>query len=78
MIIDRLYAWVVTEADGGHGIPAVTLGDDTFPMISSRRHVIEMMRPKAMQLLGVCLKLELVEFGARVVLEAHDNPDLSG
>jgi hypothetical protein len=76
-VIERLYAWVVTEADGGQGIPAFDRGDGlVLPMIGADSERIESLRPVAMQAAGVCLKLELIEFGDRVVLETHLNPDL--
>jgi hypothetical protein len=85
--IDRLYAWIVTEADGGHGIPAFASkapdGEDMMmPMVSSNPAVTEALRATAMQMLGPgapdgpILKLELVEFSGRRVLETHVNPEL--
>jgi hypothetical protein len=76
--IDRLYAWVVTEADGGEGVPAIGPHGDglIMPLVGSDLDRIESLRAWAMQALGICLKLQLVEFSARRVLETHVNPDL--
>jgi hypothetical protein len=74
--IDRLYAWVATEADGGQGIPAMRVDDMALPLIGADHDRIESLRPMAMRAMGVCLKIELVEFSGRRVLETHANPDL--
>ncbi|HEY1878475.1 MAG TPA: hypothetical protein VGG68_00935 [Caulobacteraceae bacterium] len=77
-VIERLYAWIVTEADGGQGIPAFDRGDGLMlPMIGADSERIESLRPVAMRVAGVCLKLELIEFSGRVVLETHDSPELN-
>lgn len=49
MKIDRLYAWVCTQADGDEGLPAVALPGSThmMPMIGADRERIEDLRPFA-------------------------------
>ena len=45
--IDTVYAWVCTEPDGTQGIPATNVGPEIYPLLSSKRHVAEMMVPWA-------------------------------
>jgi len=46
--IERLYAWVATEPDGGEGLCSVTtLALGTMPLIGADRERIESLRPHA-------------------------------
>lgn len=69
--IERLYAWICTEPDGGHGIPALkTAGGMAMPMIGSDVVRIQDLRPWAeMVRKEKGYPVELVEFSVRTVLE---------
>jgi len=69
--IERLYAWICTEPDGGHGIPALKMPDDVImPMIGSDLIRIESLRPYAEDIrMNKGYPMELVEFSGRKVLE---------
>ena len=71
--IEELFAWVVTEPDGGEGIPAVTLpGIGTTPMIGGDRARIESLRGYALDV-AAHLKLPayLKRFSSVETLETH-------
>jgi hypothetical protein len=68
--IDRLYAWVATEPDGGEGICSMQFGDTHMPLIGADRARIESLRLSAQQVrqLSGCT-IRLVEFSTRTVIE---------
>jgi hypothetical protein len=49
--IERIYAWVATEPDGGEGIVSTLLGDTHYPLIGADKARIESFREFA-QLAG--------------------------
>ena len=69
--IERLYAWVMTEPDGGEGIPGMQHGPGVWgPMIGADRERVESYRELAREMqhrLG--LPVRLVCFERRVDLE---------
>lgn len=68
--IERLYAWITTDATGEDGIPAMNLGGVPMPMIGSDKARIESLRPHAEALALVeGYPIRLVEFTTMVVLE---------
>jgi hypothetical protein len=72
--IERLYAWVAEEADGGEGLCSMPLGDLTMPMIGADRERIESMREYAQRIASILgIPVRLIEFSTRTVLE--DSPD---
>jgi hypothetical protein len=46
--IERIYAWIVTEPDGGDGRPAVR--GLALPLISTHRGVVEKFRGQALEI----------------------------
>lgn len=68
--IERLYAWVVTHADGEDGIPAVASAHGPLPLVGSDKARIESFRSVAEALARTGPgPVRLVEFSAMVVLE---------
>lgn len=68
--IDAVYAWVCTEPDGGEGIPAVTIGGITLPLVGADMDRMKSLRSfaeTARQASG--LPMRLVRFGRREDLE---------
>ncbi len=45
--IEKIYAWIAIEADGGEGIPAIQLGETWFPLIGANRERMESFRQAA-------------------------------
>ena len=68
--IERIYAWVATEPDGGEGIVSAQLGDTHFPLIGADKARIESLREYA-QLAGKVtgFPVHLVLFSERTILE---------
>ena len=76
--ITELFAWVCTEADGGEGIPAASLGGMPFPLIGADQERIQSLRPYAEDAayrLG--LPVKLMRFTGGEVLEIL-NTDTKG
>jgi len=68
--IERLYAWIVTDATGEDGIPAVDLNGAPMPLVGSDKARIESFRPVAERFAKVeGFPVRLVEFTGAVVLE---------
>jgi hypothetical protein len=78
--IDRLFAWVVTHADGGQGIPSIRVGGMALPLVGADLARMNSLRDSAMTCLERedCVGLELVEFSARRLLEKHRKPRVVG
>jgi hypothetical protein len=73
--IERLYAWVAEEADGGEGLCSMPLGDIQMPMIGADRARIESMRDYAQRIASILgIPIRLVEFSTRTVLEDSAGP----
>jgi hypothetical protein len=84
--IDRIYAWIVTEPGGGHGIPWITIdgvafrhgdirrGDMISPLVGADLERMERLRGAALACLGAFSQVQLVEFSGRKVLETHTAP----
>jgi hypothetical protein len=67
--ITELWAWVVTETDGGEGIPAIGLDNGmVVPVIGADRERIESLRPILIEQTGK-LPLRLVHFDQMTVVE---------
>lgn len=67
--IEKLYAWICTEADGGDGVPAIRLGDTVYPLVGSNLERMEDLRPYAVDARDGGLPVRLVEFSQMTVLE---------
>lgn len=72
--IERLYAWIATEADGGEGVAAHTVVIDgqtvLAPLIGADKARIESLRPYATIAAHESgCAMRLVEFSTRTVLE---------
>jgi hypothetical protein len=70
--IERLYAWIATEADGKEGVPAVTAPDGTVcPLVGADRARIESFREIARGALrlGDVVGVRLVCFDHLVEIE---------
>lgn len=78
--ITELFAWVVDDPTGMHGIPATrpvpvkdTAGRETLtamPMVTSKRHVAEKMRPSAMMVAKMIgLPVQLRHFTVMTVID---------
>jgi hypothetical protein len=48
--VTEYYAWVVFDGDGHEGVPAITVGGMTLPMMSSQLALLQHMRPEVIQL----------------------------
>jgi hypothetical protein len=72
--IERLYAWIAEEADGGEGLCSVQMGEMQMPMIGADRERIESLRPYAEQVARLSGRpIRLIEYGSRKVLA--DSPE---
>lgn len=68
--IERLYAWIATDATGEDGVPAIAGPHGPIPMVGSDKARIESLRPAAEQLnRDEGYPVRLVEFTGMVVLE---------
>jgi hypothetical protein len=68
--IQKLYAWVAIESDGGEGICAFLLGDTQMPMVGADKLRMESLRPMAEFIREKTgYPIRLVEFSTRCVLE---------
>ncbi|MES2712013.1 MAG: hypothetical protein V4653_10555 [Pseudomonadota bacterium] len=68
--IERLYAWIATDADGEDGIPAFQGPEGMMPLVGSDKVRIESLRSVAEQLVALeGYPVRLVEFTSMVVLE---------
>lgn len=74
--IERLYAWVAVEPDGGEGLMGGELmgpGNGFIPMIGADTARIESLRPLAVALAKEAgVPLRLVEYSVRRDIESHD------
>ncbi len=67
--IERLYAWIATEADGGEGVCSVKLGDTHMPLIGADMARIESLRGHAAFVARASgCPVRLVEFSVRRVI----------
>jgi len=67
--IDRLYAWIAVEPDGGEGVCAWQFGDDRLPLIGADKERIESLRPFAEAIREQTgYPIMLVEFSTRSLL----------
>jgi hypothetical protein len=68
--IDALYAWVVTEPDGGEGVASAQIGDTHWPLIGA-----DMDRVKTLRMFAEAVRrqtgypVRLVRFSQREKLE---------
>jgi hypothetical protein len=68
-VIERLYAWIATEPDGGEGLCAMRLGDTMMPLVGADRERIESLGPHAAIVARASgCPVRLVEFSTRRVL----------
>ena len=67
--IEKLYAWICTEPDGGDGVPAIRLGDTAYPLFGSDLARMHDLRSSALQVRATGLPVRLVEFSVMTVLE---------
>ncbi len=73
--ITEYFAFVLFDGKGKEGIPCITLGHDTFPMMHGNHGIIEQMRGSATVLAEHAkLGLKLVRFGTVEVLETLVEP----
>jgi hypothetical protein len=68
--IERLYAWVATEADGGEGVCAMSMPDGMMmPLVGADMARIESLRAHARSVaVASGCPVRLVEFATRRVL----------
>lgn len=67
--IERLYAWIATEPDGGEGVCSFQLGDMHMPLIGADMARIESLRGHAAVIAKASgYPVRLVEFSTRRVL----------
>jgi hypothetical protein len=67
--IERLYAWVATEPDGGEGVCSMLLGGVQMPLIGADMARVESLRDHAAFVARMSgYPVRLVEFSARKVL----------
>ena len=59
--IDEIYAWVATEADGGEGIPAITMSGVAYPLVGADLDRMEAYRPYAQFLSDSGIPVRLVK-----------------
>lgn len=67
--IEKLFAWIATEADGGEGVCAGATPDGLgmMPLIGADRERIESYRPLAKDIRRLSgLPIRMVEFSTRV------------
>lgn len=69
--IDKLYAWIATEADGGEGVISHTFPDfGTLPLIGADMERMESIRPLAQAIATrMRLTVKLKVFGTGVVID---------
>jgi len=69
--IERLYAWIATEKDGGEGLCAMISENGlTIPLIGADMERIESLRDKAQEVARMSrCPVRLVEFSQRRVVE---------
>jgi len=71
--IERLYAWIATEPDGGEGVCSMQLGDMHMPLIGADTARIESLAPQAAMIARTSgYPVRLVEFSTRRVI--RDEP----
>jgi hypothetical protein len=67
--IERLYAWIATEPDGGEGVCACLVGGVNMPLIGADLARVESLRPQARAvMLSAGCPVRLVEFSTRNVI----------
>jgi hypothetical protein len=67
--IERLYAWVATEADGGEGVCAMSLMGTMMPLVGADMERIESLRAHARSVaVASGCPVKLVEFSTRRVV----------
>ena len=64
LVIEKLYSWVATEADGGEGIAGYWMGQWMMPLIGADSARVESLRPYA--------QMVATETGRPVVLKMFD------
>lgn len=68
--IDALYAWVVTEPDGGEGVGSALLGGTHYPLVGADVDRMKSLREFAETIRRATgYPVRLVRFGAREDLE---------
>lgn len=68
--ITEMFAWVLTEPEGGEGIPAIMFGGSIMPLIGADRARIESLRQAAVDVRRTSgCPVRLVRFDGRTVLE---------
>jgi hypothetical protein len=73
--IERLYAWIATDAEGQDGVPAVMGSGVALPLVGADKARIESFRPEAEDLAhNAGFRVRLVEFTQMVVLETLTPP----
>lgn len=72
--INKLYAWVATDKDGGEGIIASQRNGLWFPMVSADRARVETLRAEVIDIGKISgLPIALLEFSERRVVEVLDD-----
>jgi hypothetical protein len=67
--ITELWAWVVTEADGGEGVPAIELDGVALPLVGADGERMKLLRPYAEQVAGRGVPVKLMRFSGAEVVE---------
>lgn len=68
--IEKLYAWVAQEADGGEGVVAVMISSGVVPLIGADRTRVEHYRAWAADVAAASGRpVRLKVFGAGVVID---------
>lgn len=71
--IDEMFAWIVTEPDGGEGIPALHTASGALPMVGADRARVESLRPHAQGVAAqLGLPLRLVRFHDMEIIEQFE------
>lgn len=67
--ITTLYAWIVDDPSGKNGIIGFRMGMNDVQCASSKRHVMDKMRPeveRAARLLGLPVRLQRFDIGITI------------
>lgn len=62
MKIIEMYAYVMTEADGTEGIPAIRLGDMAYPLVGADMARMDSFKPFVQDLLKQGYPVKLLRF----------------
>jgi hypothetical protein len=68
--IDRIYAWIAVEPDGGEGILSAQIGEVHMPLVGADKERIESLREYAKMIhLKTLYPIKLVVFETKTILE---------